>query len=69
MEWKEYPDMPDWCDHDKRITLLMPDGREVAGILEIEEQWTGEDEIPFPNVITDNGETVSFFDAVKYKLD
>ena len=60
---------PDWKDTGKPVRLLMPDGREVEGILEADEFFDGEDEMPIFSVNRPDGSIVSFADCEKFTFD
>ena len=66
-KWFDTSDGVGWGDGGS-IELMRKDGSVVSGKLHVEEQWTGEDEIPVPDVITlPDGSLVSFFDFEKWR--
>lgn len=52
----------DWKDVGRRVELLLKDGSTVAGELEADEFFTGDDEVPVFTVVSDDGRRLSFVD-------
>lgn len=55
-------DLPGW-EHGGDAELRLRDGSVVRGCMMIEELWTGEDEIPLAEFISDDGKVMSLFNA------
>jgi hypothetical protein len=60
-----FDDPPDWNDGGR--TLFRKGDKVSQGYLLIDEQWTGEEEIPSPQVTLDDGSKPSFYDFDGWK--
>ena len=60
-------DLPDWQDSGP-AQLRYADGRVVDGAITIDEQWTGEEDIPLAEFRTEAGDRLSIFDAEAWRL-
>lgn len=66
-DWRDtVDDQPDWKDGG-RIELRYADGRQVVGRLTFDAFFTGEDEVPVPEVTQDDGTKLSFYDAEQWR--
>jgi len=66
-DWRAtFTDPPDWKDGG-RIELRYADGRRATGRLSFEPFFTGEDEVPVPEVTQDDGAKLSFYDAEQWR--
>jgi hypothetical protein len=60
-------DLPGWRDTGY-AELRASDGSILRGEMMIEEQWTGEEEIPFAVFTTSAGVEVSIFDFAEWRI-
>jgi len=68
MKINSVPFYPDWRDVGKRIRVTLSDGRSVTGILEAEEFYTGEEEVPVFYVRLGDEAKVSLEDTREWEI-
>lgn len=68
-QWRKEGSVPDWPDGGRRVRLLMRDGTEVEGTLNIYDQFfDGESEHPLFDVKLGTKKTISFYDALLWRF-